>query len=253
MTTPPPSSTAAFEQLDQHLTIALDAGLSHSDIIERLRDLVLDRANKFPPRKVIINSSHGGLSLSPSFIGYLDDKGLHNKSSDGDFFLYKRRENLEIIAAITEFGRQASERLPFIAEDIRVSNHYNLQDGVLGRVAWRTTQSPELVEKVSQMPRKTHYVDTEMEFAEYATANPDHWMFHEAAPNDRALWVAHTLLKEDRDKYLVAPDPIADNVVFELIGLACASGIYARLEIKTVPVGVKYVINEYDGMEGITY
>ncbi|KAF8814688.1 hypothetical protein BYT27DRAFT_7205644 [Phlegmacium glaucopus] len=254
MTTSTLSSTATFEQLDQHITMALDAGLSHSDIIERLRDLVLDRANKVPPRKVIINSSHGGFSLSSSFIGYLDDKGLHNKSSDGDSLLYKRRENLEIIAAITEFGRQASERLPFVVEDIRVFNHYKLQDRWLKRSAWRTTQSPELVEKVSQIPGKIRYVDTEMEFEEYATANPDHWMFREAAPYDGGgLWVAHTLLKDDRDKYLVAPDPIADNVVFELMGLAYASGRFSKLHIETVPAGVKYVIDEYDGMESVKY
>jgi len=79
-------------------------------------------------------------------------------------------------------------------------------------------------------------------------------MFHGAAPyKAKILWVAHNLLKEDRDKHLIAPDPITDDEVFELVGLACASGGFSKLEIRVIPVGVKYVIDEYDGMENVTY
>ena len=94
-----------------------------------------------------------------------------------------------------------------------------------------------------------------MSFEEYAKANPDRWMFHRAVPDChiQPLLAAHTLLKENRDKHLVVPDPTESNAVFELVGLACASGRYSRLKIATVPVGVKYTINEYDGKESVTY
>jgi len=57
----------AVQKLNQDLTNALDAGLSHSDIIDHLRQLVLDRAKAAPPRKVIFNNSYGGFGLSRSF------------------------------------------------------------------------------------------------------------------------------------------------------------------------------------------
>ena len=41
-------STAAIEQLNKGLTTVLDAGMSHSDIIAHLRQLVLDCANNAP-------------------------------------------------------------------------------------------------------------------------------------------------------------------------------------------------------------
>ena len=60
-------------------------------------------------------------------------------------------------------------------------------------------------------------------------------MFHHAVPDDliQPLLVAHTLLKENRDKHLVVPDPTESNVVFELVGLACASGESGQLQIST--------------------
>jgi len=77
-----------------------------------------------------------------------------------------RRDNPEIIAAITDFGREASERIPFVAEDIRVLKHYKLIDAFLRPGAWEKTQSPELVEKVPQLLRahKPFQVDSETDF-----------------------------------------------------------------------------------------
>ena len=204
----------------------------------------LYRTNNAPPIKVLFNNSYGGIGASESFTDYLTLNGL---SPDIE---YAERHDVELIAAITEFGRQACERLPFVAEDWHVSKFYKLGHAFPGN------QSPEIIEKVSQIgPRTIFDVEREISFEEYAKANPDRWMFHCAVPDDqiRPLLVAHTLLKENRDKHLVVPDPTQSNVVFELVGLACASGEFSQLKISTVPVGVEYTINEYDGMESVDY
>ena len=171
MSTPSASaspSTTTIEQLNKGLTTALDAGMSHSDIIVHLRQLVLDRAKNAPPIKVLFNNSYGGFGVSESFADYLTVNGLSFDLEYG-----AKRDKVELIAAITEFGRQACERLPFVAEDWHVSKFY---------------------------PLGCYFFDVEQEmsFEEYAKANPDRWMFHRAVPDChiQPLLAAHKYLAQ---------------------------------------------------------
>ena len=156
-------STTVIEQLNKGLTTALDAGMSHSDIIVHLRQLVLDRAKNAPPIKVLFNNSYGGF-LSESFADYLTVNGLSDAMSDTRSNSSQQSRNLAV--------KHVNASLSF-AEDWHVSKFY---------------------------PLGCYFFDVEQEmsFEEYAKANPDRWMFHRVVPDChiQPLLAAHKYLAQ---------------------------------------------------------
>ncbi|TFK35348.1 hypothetical protein BDQ12DRAFT_320911 [Crucibulum laeve] len=124
---------------------------------------------------------------------------------------------------------------------------------------WEKTQPADLVAKAKQFLEGRLAVKKSQALDEYAKANPD-WQlakgfcegtFLDVKSRITKLLFVRQLLDDNRDKYLALCTGRRDLNL--KVGLIFAAGEYGQLAVAEVPGGVKYRIDEYDGLEHVIY
>jgi hypothetical protein len=250
-------TSPSLSDLDAVLVGLLAQGRTYKELSSHLKRFILDYFKSLPPTKVLYTSSYGGgLGFYPHMERHMAETASVPKID--------ARERLD---AIVEYGRQVNIRLPYIGDVFRVRRTWGLDKAMAEWPQkeideWKKGHDADLVataeafikdyaafKRAISKPLPGNF--EEVVFEEFAKDSSNAWMYH---PNvgtaSKSLAFAQSLLTNDRDKYHVSPDATKDTHVYEAIGLACAGDC---VRVASVPAGLHYWVDDYDGQETIRY
>ena len=90
----------------------LDQNRTHRELRQLLRQIVLKKAEKLPPIKVLCNTSYGGYDYNEAFTTF-----VRSRTNITAIYL---RSDPALIQAISEYGRFICDKNPFIIDDMRI-------------------------------------------------------------------------------------------------------------------------------------